>query len=251
MKSVKKLINILITSTIIIACSLFALSILANYHSQNQVSNNTLPRRLDDLGVNAKKQIKLNFSKKIVRSVESAVAIKTVPANQTIAKSTEIANKSALADISEAELELVSVFNSKLYKGAADPSLFNGSLQILDGDIASIEVSLPNGEELNINYSALSGNTFSYEVDGEDYRGTIFRSSGKNNNTVIVTLNGGPFENTTLKFTNPQSTNDSEQTRMMAANIDQLPRVVVSENFNFSDEELAQRHENNGFDFSI
>ncbi len=261
--------------------SMFAISLSKTSDLQKE----GLARRLDDFGQNEEKSASWNlFNKKAPKKYVSKIKIPKLKKNvQNIAISKPISNdndsQSAFKDLSELNLNLVEVYNPKRYKKPLTSDLFEGSLHMLNGEIASIEISLPNGEEISINYSTLLGNTFVYDYEGMEYRAAIFKASAKDQNTFVVSLNGGPFDQTRLKFTDKEIVQDEQEIaiqdeaskaiqRELAAQdereeladnaeLQELPELQDdrienqdTNNFDITEEELSQKIEDRGFNFA-
>jgi hypothetical protein len=106
---------------------------------------------------------------------------------------------SVAAITKELNLELTEVFNAKKYpQGTKD---FKGSLAARDGVLESIEVSLPEGESFQVAFSEMTGNVFTYDIDGQELSGMMYQMD---ENAYMITLTNGPFEGTRLKFSAAQ-----------------------------------------------
>jgi len=95
----------------------------------------------------------------------------------------------------ELQMSLTEVINPMKWKDGV--SGFSGSLATNNGVIESLQVSLPGVESLSVNFSEMSGNVFSYEMNGEELSGMMYQVD---QNSYMVTLTNGPLEGTRLRF---------------------------------------------------
>src|SRR5690606_9033321 len=71
------------------------------------------------------------------------------------------------------------------------------SLNANDGVIESLNVLLPEGQEMYVSFAELNGNVFQYDFAGEIYSGMRYQVD---QNSYMVTLTNGPLEGTRLRF---------------------------------------------------
>lgn len=216
-------------------------------------------RRLDDYGDNHSGNGDVSVFKKLFnRSNAKARTVNTQSHNsKTIvdSNSTTINPKnhaSAFENIEEISMSLIQVINSKKFKTPLTTNDFSGHLAMRDGNIESMRISLPNGVEVVIDYSDLQGNTFQYELNGEEYMGAIFKASGAEQNLYMVTLNGGPLDQTRLKF---QSSGDEVNDRLPAEDYiedqnDLNQEVVETQDIEQKENNNQKEDSSSRFDFS-
>ncbi len=131
------------------------------------------------------------------------------------------------------DLKLASFFNTRLYKAPLKGEQFEGSLYTNDGMIESLEVSLPEGKSINIAYSEMQGNIFTYELNGELYSGMIYEA-GKGN--YMVNLTNGPYADTRMKFMGEEALTDPN--RDIANKAIKVDEDKLDQADDYSDEEL-------------
>jgi hypothetical protein len=95
------------------------------------------------------------------------------------------------------DLSLSEVYSPKKFAQVLTKTQFDGSLSVNSGMIDSMDVKLPNSENISMNNVKMCGNLFSYEISGEKYSGMIFTTDNK---SFMVSLTEGPFDGTRLKF---------------------------------------------------
>ncbi len=108
----------------------------------------------------------------------------------------EAVSENPAAIVAELNLELTEVFNAKKYPQGTKE--FAGNLAARDGVLEAISVELPQGESFTVSSAQLTGNVFTYDIDGEDFSGMMYQMD---EHSYMVTLTNGPLEGTRLKFT--------------------------------------------------
>ncbi len=108
-------------------------------------------------------------------------------------------NLSAFKNVEEISLTLVEVSNSKKFSRELRIDEFQGTLDMRDGNIESIEISLPSNINLSASYSSLKGNIFKYYIGNQEYTASL-KSAGRNSGTFLVHLDGGPLDQTKFTF---------------------------------------------------
>jgi hypothetical protein len=161
-------------------------------------------RRLDDIGDDSEAKVvwdKVNEEVKrlAAKPVISAPSFKSAPVAVAV-KEVAAPTQSAFSDIEEVDLKLADAYNSKLYKRALRSDEFNGSLMLRDGNIETLTVNLPGDLNIDLTYAQLEGNTFVYEHQGVPGRGVVFSTGQGKEQVFMVTLTGGKFEGTRLRF---------------------------------------------------
>lgn len=94
-------------------------------------------------------------------------------------------------------LQLVEVANPKKWQQGVKAGEFNGSLATNNGIIESLNVALPEGMNVEISFSEMTGNVFEYDLNGEVYSGMMYQVD---QNSYMVSMTNGPLEGTRLRF---------------------------------------------------
>lgn len=217
-----------------------------NHSFDSSGETQTAARRLDDYGDShdgsgdsSMLSSLFKKTKSKVRKVERRFIRKDQPAVASTTVNTKN-HASAFQNVEEMNMNLIQVINSKKFKKPLKEGEFSGHLYMRDGNIESMLISLPNNVEVAVNYSDLQGNTFRYDMDGEEYRGAVFKASGKKANLYMITLNGGPLDQTRLKF---QSTGEEFADRIPAEDfLDEKPVDELAE-AKEKDEEVIEEDE--------
>lgn len=152
-------------------------------------------------------------------------------------KANDLLAQEEVAYIQESlSLELVEYYNPKKYaslmkSGDHDLSV-SGSLEAANGVVEKIDVTLPSGESLFVEYGAMKRNRFSYdvEVEGESQkaRGVIYQLDSDH---YMVSLEDGPYAGTRMKFKNLEQRDadyDSADQEVLAASL-----AATTEGFTF------------------
>jgi hypothetical protein len=158
-----------------------------------------------------------------------------VPA-ATTASSTPEADKAEAIIKQRYDLKMSEFYNGKMFKQPLTTAQFEGSLFMSDGIIESLEVSLPQGKEISIDYSEMHGNIFSYELDGKELSGMIYESG---QGIFMVTLTNGPYEGSRMKFIGESQQIDPNR------NIAQQPKPLNDDDYDVDnrDQEYEDRYE--------
>ncbi|MBA2403498.1 MAG: hypothetical protein H0V66_01895 [Bdellovibrionales bacterium] len=113
-------------------------------------------------------------------------------------ESSVVAEAHSQATIQEAlELKLVEVINSKKWEKGVQASDFSGNIATNNGIIESLNASLPEGLNIDISFSEMTGNTFEYDLNGEVFTGMMYQVD---QGSYMITMTNGPLEGTRLKF---------------------------------------------------
>ncbi len=123
--------------------------------------------------------------------------ISTVASSPSGANSVPQQEAPAAAVTEELNLNLVEVINPKKYQNGVPAGQFSGSLTTSNGSIDSLNVSLPNNENVTVSFSEMNGNVFEYDIEGEVYSGMLYQVD---QTAYMVTLTNGPLEGTRLRF---------------------------------------------------
>ena len=98
-------------------------------------------------------------------------------------------------------LNLIEYYNpnkfSTILKVGDNSSPVNGVLEAANGVVEKIDITLPDGESLFVEYGEMKENRFTYTVHGEKLRGIIYKVDAK---TYMVSLDEGPHAGTRMKF---------------------------------------------------
>lgn len=112
------------------------------------------------------------------------------------------------------ELNLVEVVNPVKWQNGVAANQFRGALSTNEGMIESLNVMLPEGQEMYVSFAELNGNVFQYDYAGEIYSGMLFQVD---QNSYMVTLTNGPLEGTRLRFSNLGAQEQQFQTEQALA----------------------------------
>lgn len=140
---------------------------------------------------------------------KSAVALKA-PAKIKATVNAEVRRVESAPEMAEAyiqeslSLELTEYYNPKKYstlvKAGASELSVSGSLEAANGVVEKIDVTLPDGESIFVEYGEMMQNTFKYKTaNGESARGVIYKLDANN---YMVSLEDGPNAGTRMKFKN-------------------------------------------------
>lgn len=101
-------------------------------------------------------------------------------------------------------LKLVEVMNPKKWDKGVKTTEFTGTIATNNGIIETLSANLPEGINIEIAFSEMTGNTFEYDLNGEVYAGMMYQVD---QGSYMITLSNGPLEGTRLRFAG--ETNDS------------------------------------------
>ncbi len=177
-----------------------------SYMQDNEIK---FVKRLDELSnkvIAAKNSFNMDLINKYaardIKKVPAKKAVKyiTAPSSSNAQANSEPQEKQdtfAAVITQDLELDLVEVFNSKLFKAGLTPRDFSGKLMASNGVIESLEVELPNNQTIEVGYAEMAGNVFKYELDGTSYSGMMYEVK---KGEYMVTLANGPYQGTRMKF---------------------------------------------------
>lgn len=138
----------------------------------------------------------LNFKREApqFKKVDLPKAVKTVENN-------DIANDEPAYIQEDISLHLIEYYNpnkfSTILKVGDNTSPVNGVLEAANGVVEKIDITLPDGESLFVEYGEMKENRFTYTAHGEKLRGIIYKVDAK---TYMVSLDEGPHAGTRMKF---------------------------------------------------
>jgi hypothetical protein len=105
---------------------------------------------------------------------------------------------SSVATIQDSlDMKLVEVINAKKWQNGLKSADFSGAIATNAGIIESLNASLPEGMNIEIAFSEMTGNTFEYDLNGEVYSGLMYQVD---QGSYMVTMTNGPLEGTRLRF---------------------------------------------------
>lgn len=118
-------------------------------------------------------------------------------------KTQETASASAPVEVSDAaiqedlKLKLVEVINPKKWVNGITSAQFSGAIATNYGVIESLTASLPEGLNVEISFSEMTGNTFEYDLNGEVYTAMMYQVD---KSQYMITMTNGPLEGTRMRF---------------------------------------------------
>lgn len=176
----------------------------------------SLVKRLDHEGINRPARMVASTVKwqkirpiapqKQVARIEQK--IESAPAQESVAVEAVVSEN--------LNLVLVEVINPEKFKEGLATSDFSGMLTTNGGQIETLEVALPEGLGVSVNYSEISGNVFEYEDGGEVQSGMLYQVD---QNAYMVSFTAGAMAGTRLRF---QSTEQIEE----SASVEQETQVA-------------------------
>jgi hypothetical protein len=149
------------------------------------------------------------IEKPIIKTVETKSAPKVeVTATQ------ETPSHAAIQD--SLALKLVEVMNPKKWEKGVQATEFSGSISTNNGIIETLSANLPQGINIDISFSEMTGNTFEYDLNGEVYAGMMYQVD---QGSYMITMSNGPLEGTRLRFADEtiNSEAQAEQTQTYLA----------------------------------
>ena len=134
-------------------------------------------------------------------NVSKSPKIKKNLKKEVVANSSEVAPTFVIEDEAvlqnELSLKLVEVVHPTKWKNGLANTEFSGAIQTNNGVIETLNISLPQDENISVNYAAMTGNVFEYDMNGEVYSAMIYQVD---QNSFMVTLSNGPLEGVRLRF---------------------------------------------------
>ncbi len=105
-------------------------------------------------------------------------------------------------------LGLSDVFNAQKFPQGVRPTSFQGELEVANGLIETLNISVDGLGSLSLSSVPMSGNVFEYRhSDGETYSAMIYQSDATN---YMITFTNGPLEGTRARFSTPKNESDTE-----------------------------------------
>lgn len=173
--------------------------------NQESLSLKTVDQLTDDMSLaNAKGSFR--FKRKVTQKKLGKIKVKkSVNSSPRIKRIEQIKTETTSYIQDDLSLELVEFYNPNKYSAIVKTSNTEmnvfGSLEAANGVIESIDVTLPDGENLSVEYGEMNQNRFKYTIDGEPLRGIIYKIDAL---TYMVSLDEGPYAGTRMKFKNIQ-----------------------------------------------
>lgn len=168
--------------------------------------------------------------KQAVKEIAPVVA-QTKTASAEV-KATE--NEATINDV--LNLQLVEVVNPKKWQQGVKAGEFNGSLATNNGIIESLNVALPEGMNVEISFSEMTGNVFEYDLNGEVYSGMMYQID---QNSYMVSMTNGPLEGTRLRF-NGETVDSQNQVELAQSYLAENHNVEIG---NFGDHAISSEME--------
>jgi len=175
-------------------------------NSESHLSDSKHFKRLDEVfGVVTQGRTPAVTSQwaKISKPINTVVAAKSA-AKADSSISQEAHSEAAIQD--SLALKLVEVMNPKKWENGLKATEFSGTIATNNGVIETLSANLPQGINIDIAFSEMTGNTFEYDLNGEIYAGMMYQVD---QGSYMITMTNGPLEGTRLKFTgdiNPAQT---------------------------------------------
>lgn len=168
-------------------------------NSESLLSSNSPFKRLDEMYGEVKVGRQLAVStdwRKVAKPEKVMVQAAPIAVSNSAPVSAPIEDSQAAIQ-NELDLKLVEVINTKKWEKGVQPSSFNGSIITNNGIIEKLNASLPEGMNIDISFSEMTGNTFEYDLNGEIYTGMMYQVD---QSSYMVTMTNGPLEGTRLRF---------------------------------------------------
>ena len=139
------------------------------------------------------------------KEVPKAAAIVAAPKAEIKAEAEVTASQATINE--SLNLQLVEVINPKKWQQGVKAGDFSGSLATNNGIIESLNVALPEGMNVEISFSEMTGNVFDYDLNGEVYSGMLYQVD---QNSYMVSMTNGPLEGTRMRFNSEAVDNQSQ-----------------------------------------
>ena len=153
--------------------------------------------------------------KKLGPAPVQAQAQKPAAFAASVAADSSVQDEKEAAIKDDLKLSLVEVVNPNKYKNGLPQTAFTGNVTVTNGVIDSLNVNLPGVDTLEVSFSELNGNVFSYEYSGSTFSGMMYQVDQM---TYMVTLTNGPLEGTRLRFAGELSQEQQQTEQALAQN---------------------------------
>lgn len=186
--------------------AIFAFSLLALVGTYNAVMINSEShlgesknfKRLDEMfGVVTEGRspaVSTQWSK-VSKPAATVAAVKSISNKAEVSVPNEVASEAAIQD--SLALKLVEVINPKKWQKGVNTADFSGTIATNNGIIESLNANLPDGMNIEISFSEMTGNTFEYDLNGEVYTGIMYQVD---QSAYMITMSNGPLEGTRMRF---------------------------------------------------
>ena len=104
-----------------------------------------------------------------------------------------------------------------------DSTQFNGTLVSTNGVIDNISFQLPDGQDISVAASEISGNLFKYELNNEVYSGLIIQVD---ESSYSITFTDGPMDGTRLRISVVDSAADATTDKNSSENDTDQPQAI-------------------------
>jgi hypothetical protein len=201
--------------------AIFAFSLLAivgtynavMINSESEISNSSNLARLDGMFgtvVEGRTPAVTTQWTKLTKPLTNVAAVKT----EVKVDAPAIQEAPSQAAIQESlALKLVEVMNPKKWSKGVEASEFSGTIATNNGIIETLTANLPQGINIDISFSEMTGNTFEYDLNGQVYAGMMYQVD---QGSYMITLSNGPLEGTRLKFTDETNNSQGETNEYLA-----------------------------------
>ena len=185
-------------------------------NSESQMSDSHNLKRLDGMFGNVTPGRNPAVTTQWTKLTKSTVSVAAIKSETKIENSAtqEALPQAAIQD--SLALKLVEVMNPKKWNKGVKPTEFTGTIATNNGIIETLSANLPEGINIEIAFSEMTGNTFEYDLNGEVYAGMMYQVD---QGSYMITLSNGPLEGTRLRFagepTDPET--QAEQTQAYLA----------------------------------
>lgn len=168
---------------------------------------------LDSQSVSTKSITELTDEMKLASNKNSYTFKKSSPAQKPLKIKKSVNSSAKIRRVEQKEIErvayiqedlsldLIEYYNpnkfSTILKPGDGTSAVNGVLEVANGVIEKIDVTLPSGESLFVEYGEMKENRFTYSLDGQPLRGIIYKIDAV---TYMVSLDEGDHAGTRMKF---------------------------------------------------
>jgi len=133
---------------------------------------------------------------KVSKPAATVASVKSVSNKAAeVSASNEVASEAAIQD--SLALKLVEVINPKKWQKGVNSADFSGTIATNNGIIESLNANLPDGMNIEISFSEMTGNTFEYDLNGEVYTGIMYQVD---QSAYMITMSNGPLEGTRMRF---------------------------------------------------
>jgi hypothetical protein len=145
---------------------------------------------------------------KKIEKVAATPAAKIQASASSVSAPVEVSDAAIQEDL---KLKLVEVINPKKWVNGITSAQFSGAIATNYGVIESLTASLPEGLNVEISFSEMTGNTFEYDLNGEVYTAMMYQVD---KSQYMITMTNGPLEGTRMRFAGEEK--ESSQAEYLA-----------------------------------